>query len=272
VNRARFPNLVADLTNRKRFTGRFNTVDKNRPNFYRRKPDMNRFRLYFILIIVPAAALPAQGGLFSKKPRPASPPASNTETRVPDLLFAVKMDPDEGKRTAAIAELRQYDSGTFPDIIPILVDVMQNDTKPAVRREAAHALGRLRPLSQPAGLALQQAAAKDPSLRVRIQAWSSFKLYQFSGFSSRPKEPATAKAPARPGSGEPAPADAPNGTIVDPKSQPAGVRVIDSSSPASRKGPFQRPWSTSIPDPPRRLTPPIVEEDGPAVEPQKNET
>jgi hypothetical protein len=155
--------------------------------------DAMRRYLYLILLVVPALALPAQGGIFSKR-APATP-----DKRVPELLYIVKADPDESKRAAAAAELRDYDAKKFPDMMLVLLDVLQNDTKPSVRREAAISLGRLRPISAAAGQALQKAAAKDPSLRVRVQAWSSLKLYQLNGYNGRMREPALPKpGPALP--------------------------------------------------------------------------
>src|SRR5437016_3258888 len=101
---------------------------------------MRRY-LYLILLVVPALALPAQGSIFGKR-APTTP-----DKRVPELLYVVKADADEGKRAAAAAELRDYDAKKFPDMMLVLMDVLQNDTKPSVRREAAISLGRLRPIS-----------------------------------------------------------------------------------------------------------------------------
>ena len=89
------------------------------------------------------------------KPSPAE--------RVPELIVIVKTDKDESKRAAAAEELRQYDPAANPDIVPVLIDVLMNDAKPAVRTEAAETLGKLRPVSQEAGWALEQAVESNHS-------------------------------------------------------------------------------------------------------------
>src|SRR5207302_3914603 len=99
----------------------------------------------------------------------------------------VKADKDESKRARAAEELRQYDPTMFRDIIPVLIDVLHNDKKPSVRAEAAQSLGKLRPVSQEAGLALEQALARDPSMRVRLQARSSLLGYHWAGYRNAGK-------------------------------------------------------------------------------------
>ncbi|HZV07310.1 MAG TPA: HEAT repeat domain-containing protein [Gemmataceae bacterium] len=136
------------------------------------------------LVLLPAVAGPSYAGIFfgkkNKKPTPAE--------RVPELLALVKNDGDESKRAAAAQELRQYDPGQFPMIVPVLVDVLLTDTKPGVRTEAAQSLGKMRPISQQAGMALEQALANDSSMRVRLQARSSLLQYHWSGYRSVRKD------------------------------------------------------------------------------------
>jgi hypothetical protein len=136
------------------------------------------------LIVLPALAGPSYAGIIfgkkNKKPTPAE--------RVPELLAQVKSDGDESKRAAAAQELRQYDPGQFPMIVPVLVDVMLTDSKPIVRAEAAQSLGKIRPITQQAGLALEQALANDSSMRVRLQARSSLLQYHWSGYRSVRKD------------------------------------------------------------------------------------
>src|SRR5437667_3980052 len=62
--------------------------------------------LYLILLVSPAIALPAQGGIFTYKPNTARP---KPELQVPALLYIVKADPHEAKRAAAAAELGEFD-------------------------------------------------------------------------------------------------------------------------------------------------------------------
>jgi len=101
---------------------------------------------------------------------------------VPELITLALTSGDENKRSEAVEELRQYDPGQFPQIVPALIEVLTNDKKPAVRAEAAQSLGKLRPISQQAGQALEQALSKDPSVRVRLQARSSLLQYHWAGY------------------------------------------------------------------------------------------
>lgn len=145
-----------------------------------------RFRALWLvpLMLLPALAGPNYAGIFfgrkSKKITPAE--------RVPQLLAQVKTDGDESKRAAAAQELRQYDPGQFPMIVPVLVEVLLTDSKPVVRAEAAQSLGKIRPVSQQAGAALDQALANDASMRVRLQARSSLLQYHWSGYRSARKD------------------------------------------------------------------------------------
>src|SRR5262249_56649337 len=96
----------------------------------------------------------------------------------------------------------------FPTIVPALVDALMTDPKPGVRSEAAQSLSKLRPVSKEAGWALEQAVAKDASMRVRLQARSALLHYHLAGYRVG-KE--AAPAPATTQSAEPplaAPADA----------------------------------------------------------------
>src|SRR5438105_2608466 len=124
-----------------------------------------------------AVAAPAPAGLFGKRKKP------DPAQRVPELVQVLKADRDDRKRSEAAEELRQYDPGQFPQIVPALVDALQTDPKPGVRIEAAHTLGKLRPVSQPAGQALEKAAGHDASLRVRLQARTALMFYHMAGYS-----------------------------------------------------------------------------------------
>ncbi|HZY85095.1 MAG TPA: HEAT repeat domain-containing protein [Gemmataceae bacterium] len=141
-------------------------------------------RLFLVLVLLPTLTATASAGVFfgkkGKKPNPAD--------RVPELLVTVKTDGDENKRARAAEELRQLDTASHPEVVPILIDVLLNDKKTAVRAEAAQSLGKLRPVSQEAGQALEQALAKDPSMRVRLQARSALLQYHWSGYRSAAKK------------------------------------------------------------------------------------
>ena len=155
-----------------------------------------RSRFLLVLVLVPALTGPAAAGIiFNKKGSKPSP-----SERVPELLNVIKGDGDENKRVAAAEELRQYDATQFPDIVPVLTDVLANDKKPAVRSEAAQTLGKLRPVSQQAGQALEQALAKDSSMRVRLHARSALLGYHWHNYrpthkDEAPPQPRQAKLP-----------------------------------------------------------------------------
>jgi hypothetical protein len=138
--------------------------------------------LILVLIAVGLLARTASAGfLFGKKTKP------NPAERVPELIIIVKTDKDESKRVAAAEELRQYDAAANPDVVPVLIDVLMNDPKPAVRIEAAESLGKIRPVSQEAGWALEQAKEKDASFRVRTRCRYVLLGYEWAGYHSDPK-------------------------------------------------------------------------------------
>jgi hypothetical protein len=142
-------------------------------------------RLLLVVALAPLLAAPASAGIFFNRKADKPDPAQ----RVPELLGTVKTDGDESKRIAAAEELRDYDPATYPDLTPTLLDVLQNDKKAGVRAEAALTLSKLRPISAPVGQALEQAVAKDPSPRVRLQARSALLSYRWGGYTSAPEAP-----------------------------------------------------------------------------------
>lgn len=152
-----------------------------------------RWQLCSVVLLI-AVAFPDVGhaGIFGKKNKP------NPKERVPELLATVKNDKDEGKRASAAEELRQYDTTTFPDIIPVLIDVLLHDAKTSVRSEAADSLGKIRPITQEVGQALEQALAKDSSMRVRLQARYALMGYSWSGYGKEKSKEAAAKESLKP--------------------------------------------------------------------------
>jgi hypothetical protein len=139
-------------------------------------------------VVVAAAAPDCEAQLFGSK-KPKGPP----QQRVPELIFTVKQDKDSHKRSDAAEELRQYDPTQFPEIIPVLIDVLHSDSSASVRIEAATSLGRLRPISVAAGQALDKATS-DPNLLVRLQARTSLTYYQLSGYhGAKTKDPTALK-------------------------------------------------------------------------------
>ena len=141
--------------------------------------------LMLVGVVVAGAAPDCQAQLFGSK-KPKTPP----QQRVPEVILMVQQDKDAHKRSDAAEELRQYDPTQFPQIIPVLIEVLQSDSSSSVRIEAAISLGRMRPISVAAGQALDKATS-DPNLRVRLQARTSLTYYQLSGYhGAKTKDPA----------------------------------------------------------------------------------
>ncbi|HEY2104492.1 MAG TPA: HEAT repeat domain-containing protein, partial [Candidatus Binataceae bacterium] len=136
-------------------------------------------------MLAPVVAGPAAAGIFFNKK--ADKP--NPTVVVPGLIRAIQSDGDEDKRVAAAEQLREFDPAQFPDVVPTLIEALQSDRKPSVRAEAALSLGKIRPVSDNVGVALEQALAKDSSMRVRLQARSVLLQYRWSGW----KEPVVKK-------------------------------------------------------------------------------
>jgi hypothetical protein len=226
---------------------------------------MRFWRLSLVLITTGALALPAPAGiLFGKKTKP------NATERVPELIVIVKTDKDESKRAAAAEELRQYDLASHPDIVPVLIDVLMNDPKPAVRVEAAESLGKIRPVSQEAGWALEQAREKDASMRVRTKARYELLGYYWAGYHSDPKMKDAANPPD-PGKGAP-PAGAnkgtpekivitpvPQKTTITPTSRPVNGETVAPplADPATKPDPKPAPSLAPRPLPQGPARPPV---------------
>jgi hypothetical protein len=198
-------------------------------------------RVLIVPLILAALAPSANAGIFSRKPKP------NPSERVPELLIQLKSGQDEGQRTAAAEELRQYDPKSFPDLIPGLVEALGRDTSPAVRSEAATSLGRLRPISQQAGYALEQAQNNDAVVRVRLAARQALLQYHLVGY--------------RPGKTQdtPTPGGPPNTTAAAPGSPPVTPTV---GQPALRTGPGNA--GRESPEPPLAMPAVRSKSDGPA--------
>src|SRR5436190_13190718 len=160
---------------------------------------MARTRPLFVSLVLLSLASPAPAGIFSR-----SKPKANPAERVPELLIQLKTDKDEAKRAAAAEELRQFDPKAYPEIMATLIDALAKDASPAVRSEVATSIGKLRPISQQAGYALEQATANDGSMRVRMSARQALWQYHLIGYrSGKPTEmaapPATPVVAAPPG-------------------------------------------------------------------------
>lgn len=142
-----------------------------------------RYRILLLLAFLPWLVTPVHAGiLFGRKKDKIDP-----RTRVPELIVILKSDGDADKRGQAAEELRNYDATAFPEIVAALVNALLNDPKPAVRLEAVQSLGKVRPVTQEAGDALEQALANDASMRVRLQARSTLLQYHWAGYRSGKK-------------------------------------------------------------------------------------
>ena len=117
-------------------------------------------------------------GIFKKKPK------AETPTRVKQLISTLHSDTDPQKRLAAAEEIRGIDPRTNPEIVPALIATLQKDPSPEVRSEAAESLGKMKPVDQPAGLALEGVLGSDPSSVVRDAAKDALWQYHLNGYRS----------------------------------------------------------------------------------------
>jgi HEAT repeats len=238
-------------------------------------------RTLFVPLVLAALAPPAPAGIFSRKPKP------NPVERVPELLIQLKTSTDEAQRTAAAEELRQYDPKSYPDLIPGLIDALGRDASPAVRSEAAASLGRLRPISQQAGYALEKAQNNDSTVRVRLAARQALLQYHIVGYRAGKTQdaPATGGSPnataAAPGSpATPRPIGQPTArsgnpgreTVEPPLAMPAVRRPSDGPPPTQLipTNPGLQPVPASPGDPQAGTPPkslPTNPQDGPALPP-----
>jgi hypothetical protein len=209
-------------------------------------------------VLSPLKALAFDFHLFGKKAK------NDPAERVPTLILQLKTDPDEGKRQAAAEELRQYDPKSFPEMMTVLADALLRDSSPAVRTEAASTIGKLRPVSQAAGYALEQAKANDAAMRVRRAAQNSLLQYHFVGYrggkpaESQPGpagEPVTTQANRLP-TAQPPVKGSPRGSRNESAEPPlAGVPIVSGSPHSgSPQADGPRPLPTGQPTP-QRLQP-----------------
>ena len=196
------------------------------------------FSVALTLSLVPPAS--AGLGIFSRKPK--IDPAEH----VPALIMQLKTDKDEVKRTNAADELRNFDPKAFPEMMTVLSDALLKDASPAVRSEAASTIAKLRPINQQAGYALEQAAANDPSMRVRMAARQSLWQYNLLGYrSAKPAETAVKAPPTAPPPQQPK-------THTSAKNP----RTKESPEPPLADAPVTPPASPPRPlKPPSKITP-----------------
>jgi hypothetical protein len=219
-----------------------------------------RRRLVLIVMLVPMLTAPASAGiLFGKKNKP------NPADRVPELIGIVRTDGDEHKRSAAAEELRQYDPTAFPEIVPALIEVLLNDKKPGVRAEAAQSLGKLRPVSQQAGMALEQALAKDSSMRVRLQARSALVQYHWSGYHGPKKDEPPIQTKEPPVAPPVIQTKEPPLALPPPMTKPPPPRIVPQPAPSPTPPATSSPGAKPLPAGP--VQPPLVPTEPPILEP-----
>ena len=203
---------------------------------------MSRRWLLIALLVIPSATMLVEttqaGIIFGRKKEKIEP-----KVRVPDLISTLKNDRDADRRMRAAEELRNFDSQTFPEIVPALVAALQNDAKSSVRIEAAQSLGKIRPVSQTAGEALERAVSGDPAMRVRLQARSTLMQYHWAGY----RNGKTTDVP---------PLAAPKDTPKVGDNLPPAIRTTPSGVPTSKEPPLAP--VAPIPTPELRPVPPPI--------------
>jgi hypothetical protein len=207
-------------------------------------------KLAAIAVLAAIVAAPASAQwLLPKKTK------VNPIQRVPELILIVKTEGDERKRVHAAEELREYDTMTFTEIVPVLADVALHDKKPNVRIEALTSLARIRPVNPIAGQTLEASAASDETLRVRVHAKAALPKYHLAGYAPVKNAPPQSKKKQtdEPPIGE---TPAPPATATKPlqKFQPLPL------------GGSPRPLPPSVATPKTPTPPPQVE--GPALFPK----
>jgi len=249
---------------------------------------MNRLTIILAVVILPSWVLPAPAdgifGLFGKKTK------VDPAKRVPELIVTLKTEQDDRKRASAATELGTFDGVAFPEIVPVLVDILQHDAKPSVRMDAASSLGSIRPISLMAGEALDKSASSDDNLRVRLHAKGIVMKYHFAGYSPGTKTNSPgSKTPEPPLLNAAGTATTPQGVPIQAQF-PTGPNAVTNTSgtkftaPKNADTPEFRPsaprplpqgpaFSTSMPQEPIHAVPPtlpMVETEGPPLTPLPN--
>lgn len=137
-----------------------------------------------------AATVQAQaGGIFvSRKPAP------NPDQHIYKLVNLAQSCRNSSQRAHAVQQLRNFDAVKYPQVVPVLVNVLRTDKSINVRIEAARSLGRVRPLTPAAREALAEASMHDSAFRVRWQARTSLTVYTVARINPRNYAPTNSKA------------------------------------------------------------------------------
>ena len=149
-----------------------------------------------------------------------------------------------------------FDAKTFPEVVPVLIDVARSDKSASVRHGALDSLSRIRPVSPAAGQTLEWAAAHDESWKVRWQAKTALTRYQWAGYRnaksdgktslpSATQEPPLINAP-RPQTKTSAPS---RPAVAKTPSQPKGVYSSPPPLPTVVNQPAPKAKVTATPPP-----------------------
>lgn len=129
-----------------------------------------------------------------------------SDSQVRQLVTTLRTEPDEKRRRAAVADLRDADPRSQADVIPALVATLQRDPAAQVRADAAEALGGYRTVFPLAGAALESAAETDPAPVVRDLAKQALWEYHLLGYrSARGSDGFLGQTPEPPVAARPAP-------------------------------------------------------------------
>jgi hypothetical protein len=204
-----------------------------------------RLRFFLALLIAAFAVAPvvAGSGVFKGKSKP-------DPARVQTLIETLKSHPDEKKRRAAADELGGADGRVLTDVVPALVAALQRDKSASVRAEAADSLRQLDQVSPLAGVALENAAANDPTPLVRLAAKKALWVYHLNGYRS----PKAADGLA-------------TQTIEPPIASPVGPRPVVAMIPAPPPPAPAMPLVPALPPPRTSIfqLPPVAPPNGPRL-------
>lgn len=198
-----------------------------------------RWPFVVVLPILLWAALPADAGIFGGKK-----PKGNEAERVQELIGILKDNPSASKRAEAAEELRAFDSAEFPEVVATLVNALRDDSSSSVRAKAAESLGKLKPTSQEAAQALDQAVEQDKSFMVRFKARTARLGYRVPAPGKAPPGGVQVKVPPpdengrlRPVPIPPKPGEA--ATRPLPAPEPEGHRTMKpNDNPPAKTGPL----------------------------------
>jgi hypothetical protein len=194
-------------------------------------------------------------GIFRKKPKPEA------AGKAKSLVATLQSDPDEKKRVQAAEELRSVDPRTNPDVVPALIGALQKDPSTAVRTEAVEAIGKLKPVSPSAAVAMETALQSEPDPKVREAIKAALWQYHLNGYRPPPTGGALATQTTEPPFSQPRAATVtprPGGGTADSQFRPitnsVGKGVV---YPPTAEPPLAKPKPPAAPkSEPRTVLPP----------------